>query len=164
MILVLMGVSGCGKTTVGVRLAEELGWEFIDGDDHHPPENRQKMGLGEGLTESDRAPWLRKLVGLILRRAGEGKQAVLACSALSASSRRLLGACPGVRFVHLVGPFALIRERLVSRRHAFMDSSLLASQFEALERDATVPEVDVRLPITEVVAAVRALLVGEAVV
>ena len=158
-----MGVSGCGKTTVGARLAEELGWEFIDGDDHHPPENRQKMGRGDPLTEADRAPWLAGLLSLIQSRAGQGEQAVLACSALSASSRRLLDACPGVRFVHLVGSFALLERRIAGRQHAFMDPALLASQFEALERPAAVPEVDVSLPIAEVVAAVRALILGEPV-
>ena len=88
---------------------------------------------------------------------------MLACSALSASSRRLLDACPGVRFVHLVGSFALLERRIAGRQHAFMDPALLASQFEALERPAAVPEVDVSLPIAEVVAAVRALILGEPV-
>ena len=158
-----MGVSGCGKTTVGTPLAEELGWEFIDGDDHHPPQNRQKMGRGEALTEADRAPWLQGLLSLIQTRAGQGQEAVLACSALSASSRRLLGACPGVRFVHLVGSFALLEERIAGRQHAFMDPALLASQFEALEQPTAVPVVDVRLPVAEVVAAVRGLILGEPV-
>ena len=137
MVIVLMGVSGSGKTTVGVRLAAVIGCGFYDGDDYHPPANVEKMSGGTPLTEADREPWLRTLGRMIGEWAGAGEDAVLACSALSARSRALLGTGrPGVELVYLKGATELIAARLAARRGHYMPAGLLRSQFAALEEPA----------------------------
>jgi carbohydrate kinase (thermoresistant glucokinase family) len=141
MVVLLMGVSGAGKTTLGERLARELGCRFIDADDYHPPENVRKMAAGVPLEDADRWPWLERLNGLL--RAERG--AVLACSALKEKYRRRLAeGVADFRTVHLRGGFDLIHGRLQARQHRYMPSSLLQSQFDALEppgADALVVEV-----------------------
>ena len=140
MIVVLMGVSGAGKTTIGKLLAERLGAPFIEGDDHHPPANVAKMASGVPLEDGDRWPWLARL-NEILRKE---KHAVLACSALKDVYRkRLLDGIAGARLVHLQGDKALIAGRLRERRHRYMPASLLDSQLAILEppRDAIVVDV-----------------------
>jgi gluconokinase len=135
MIVLVMGVSGSGKNTVGEVLAERLGFEFIDGDDYHPAENVAKMAAGTPLTDADRWPWLDRLNSLL-----KGKtNAVLACSALKAAYReRLRQGIHDFRIVYLEGSEALIAKRVAARKHRYMPASLLASQFAALEppRDA----------------------------
>src|SRR5262249_19143148 len=130
MVVLLMGVSGSGKSTVGRLLAEQLGWEFIDGDDFHPPENVAKMGRGEALTDDDRAGWLTTLRGLIDDRLQAGRSASLACSALRESYRERLraGRTAEVPLVYLRGDEALLRSRLTERRGHFMKVDLLESQ------------------------------------
>jgi len=143
VIVVVMGVTGAGKTTVGRLLARALACEFLDADDYHPAANVAKMRAGEPLTDADRAPWLARLNEVLQARAGSG--VVLACSALKAGYReRLLAGIPGARLVYLRGAKALIASRLAARRGHYMDPALLASQFAALEepRDAIVADVD----------------------
>jgi gluconokinase len=146
MIVVVMGVSGAGKSTVGALLAQTLGWIFLDADDFHPQANVEKMRRGEPLTEDDRAGWLDALARRIDALVTRGDAAVLACSALRASHRaRLRAAHPdAVRLVHLHGEPALIRRRLEQRRGHFMPPGLLDSQLSTLELpdDALVVDVD----------------------
>lgn len=159
MIVVPMGVAGSGKTTVGRLLADQLGWTFVEGDDFHPPENVAKMRRGEPLTDADRMPWLRALRAQIDALAAAGQSAVVTCSALKQAYRDVL-ACghPEVRFVWLTAPPGLIRDRLAHRVSHYMPLVLLASQLEALEEPAGVPEFDATPPPAEVAAAIRARL------
>lgn len=138
--IVVMGVAGCGKTTVGKLVAERLGWRFLDADDFHSPENVEKMRSGQPLTDDDRWPWLDRLNGL-LRDDGP---AVLACSALRQRYRERIGAgIDGVQWVHLAGSFELIGSRLAARKGHYMPASLLVSQFDALEPPSTALTIDV---------------------
>ena len=130
MIVLVMGVSGSGKNTVGEPLAQRLGWKFIDGDDYHPPGNVKKMAAGIPLQDDDRWPWLDRLNGILRQE----KNAVVACSALKeAYRRRLLAGIADCVIVHLHGSFELIRGRVEQRRHRYMPASLLQSQFDTLE-------------------------------
>ncbi len=147
MIVVVMGVTGCGKSTVGAALAERLGWRFLDADDFHPPANVAKMAAGTPLADEDRWPWLDRLASELRTVEGAGGNVVLACSALKEAYRSRIGAAGDVRFVHLAGDQATIASRLAGRKHRYMPASLLASQFAALERPANAVEVDVRLPV-----------------
>jgi len=149
-----MGVSGCGKSTVGALLAERMGAEFLDADDFHPPENVAKMAAGAPLDDADRAPWLARLNAELRRR----RHSVLACSALKETYREALRHGVDCRFVHLRGGFELIQARLAARRHRYMPASLLESQFAALEPPAGAIEVDVAAPPAECVAAILAQL------
>lgn len=136
-VIVVMGVSGSGKTTVGRRLAERLGWPFLEGDALHPEANVEKMARGEPLTDEDRRPWLARIAGVIEAQVDEGQPAVIACSALKRRYReRLRQAGEKVVFVHLAGDFELIRQRMEARENHFMGAEMLRSQFEALERPA----------------------------
>jgi carbohydrate kinase (thermoresistant glucokinase family) len=134
VILVVMGVSGAGKSTIGVLLARALGYPFQEGDDLHPPANIEKMRSGRPLTDADRAPWLARVAALIddWRRHGEG--GVVACSALKRAYRAvIIGDRPGVRLVYLEASYELIRRRVEARRGHFMPVALLRSQFDDLE-------------------------------
>ena len=151
MIVVLMGVSGAGKTTLGEALAQRLGFRFIEGDDYHPEANVAKMAAGQPLDDADREPWLDR-INAVLRKQ---EQAVLACSALKERYReRLARGIEDIRWVYLKGAPELLRARLAARRHRYMPASLLESQLAALEppRDAIV--VDVRAPVASCVAAI----------
>jgi len=140
MIVVLMGVSGVGKTTIGKLVAARLGWRFIEGDDYHPPENVAKMAAGIALEDADRWPWLEALN----RRIAAERNAIVTCSALKESyRRRLLAGIAEPRIVYLHAPKALIVARLAERKHRFMPASLLDSQFAALEPPAQAIGIDV---------------------
>jgi carbohydrate kinase (thermoresistant glucokinase family) len=156
MIVVVMGVSGCGKTTVGRLLASRLQLPFLDADEFHPPANVAKMAAGTPLTDEDRRPWLE----LLNRKLLEHKDAVLACSALKESYRRALARdLADYRFVHLRGSLELIRARLAERKHRYMPASLLESQFAALEPPADAIVVDIAQDpdrcVTRILAALR---------
>jgi carbohydrate kinase (thermoresistant glucokinase family) len=159
--VVVMGVSGCGKTVVGGQLAQRLGALFIDADDLHPPANVEKMRVGVPLDDADRAPWLA-LLNMRLREAvAEGRSVVLACSALKQRYRdRLAEGLPCLRFVHLVGSRDLIAARQATRQHRYMPSSLLDSQFATLEAPADAIAIDVALPVDEVVETAARGLAG----
>ena len=155
MIILLMGVSGSGKSTVGRLLADTLGWTFCDADDLHPPANLEKMRQGIPLEDTDRMPWLQLLADRIDGWLLHGTDAVMACSALRESYRRMLVPDPTrVRVVHLTGDFSLIEARLRTRSGHFMPPALLRSQFEALEAPADAIVVDVALPPEEIVARI----------
>jgi gluconokinase len=156
MIVVLMGVAGTGKTTIGTLLGHELVWPFHDADDFHPPANVEKMRRGIPLTDADRDGWLAALRAFIDGLAGP---AVLACSALKAAYRdRLAGGRDDVRFVHLTGDPALLRQRLEQRRGHYMPASLLDSQLATLEPPADAVTVDVAGTPEEIVATIRRAL------
>jgi gluconokinase len=135
MLVVIMGVTGVGKTTVGRLIAGRLGARFVDADDFHPPENVAKMRAGIPLDDDDRQPWLAALNAQLREAARRGEAVVLACSALKSAYReRLREGIPGLRFVHLVGARELIAERLGARPGHYMNPALLDSQFATLER------------------------------
>jgi gluconokinase len=159
MVIVVMGVAGSGKSTVGRLLARNLGWGFTDGDDFHPAANVAKMAAGSALTEADRAPWLAALRARIEAALAAGEDVVVACSALKESHRQLLRVDPEkVRLVYLQGDPRTIAERLLARQGHFMKEQMLASQLAALEevRDALV--VDIEPPPEEIVRQIRAAL------
>ena len=158
MIVVLMGVCGCGKTTVGRALAQELGWTFVEGDDLHPQANVAKMASGSALTDDDRWPWYDRIVLELSRLAGQGRHVVLACSALRQAYRNRLARAGDVRFVYLKGDPATIEPRLTGRKGHFMPASLLASQFAALEEPAGAIVVDIAQPAPAQVAAIARVL------
>lgn len=162
LIVVLMGVSGSGKTTVGRLLAQELGWEFYEGDQYHPPENIAKMSSGIPLGDADRWPWLRRLRDLIAGLEAGGGSAVIACSALKQSYRDLLGETgAAVTFVYLKGGGELIGQRLAGREGHFMPTSLLDSQFADLEEPQNAITAEVDRPPEAIAAQLRAALRGE---
>ena len=155
MIVVVMGVCGCGKTTVGKALAAALGWRFFDADDFHPPANIEKMAAGIPLTDTDRWPWLDRLAAEMGAIERAGGHAVLACSALRQAYRDRLAVAGDVRFVHLRGDRATIAARVAARPGHYMPATLVDSQFAALELPAEAIDVDITLPVAEQVAVVR---------
>jgi gluconokinase len=155
MIVIVMGVVGAGKTTIGQLLAEQLGWTFADADDFHSPANVEKIRRGIPLTDEDRQPWLESLRKAISDWIASGNDAVLACSALKSSYRQLLAVGPAVRFVFLKGDASLIAARLRARHGHFADEKILASQLADLEEPEGAIVVDISPTPPEIVAEVR---------
>ena len=137
LVIVVMGVSGCGKSTVGRVLAERLGWVFQEGDDLHPASNVAKMRAGVALTDEDRWPWLDRVAAWIDGRLAADESGVVACSALKRTYRERLARPGGVAFVHLALDRHTLEERLAGRRGHYMPAALLASQLETLEEPGT---------------------------
>ena len=160
MIILLMGVTGSGKTTVGSLLAQKLGWEFDDADGYHPAANIEKMSRGIPLDDADRAPWLAALREAILQYIAQKKNVVLACSALKRDYRDELAVGPEVRLVYLKGSYEVIAARLRKRLGHFAGEGILAGQFRDLEepRDAIV--VSVEGDPEEIVGQIRRAVVG----
>ena len=155
MIVLVMGVAGVGKTTIGELLVRALGWRFIDADDYHPPENIAKMKAGIPLEDADRWPWLSHLN----RELKRYDDAVIACSALKERYReRLLQGIARYRIVYLQGAPELIRSRMATRTHRYMPALLLDSQLAALEPPTDAIAIDVAAPPEQSVAAILAQL------
>ncbi|XP_078070611.1 putative gluconokinase isoform X2 [Mustelus asterias] len=177
MILILMGVSGSGKTTVGSRLANKLGWKFFDADDYHPKENKEKMVKGIPLDDKDRIPWLCTLQEILMREKSFGANIILACSSLKRVYRKILtgeqstvntdseqnqeqsqlGCNKEILFVYLRGSIELITKRLESRKGHYMSPSLLQSQFDTLEPPEGTEnfiDINVEKSIPEIVAEI----------
>jgi gluconokinase len=144
MVIVVMGVTGSGKTTIGDLLAQRLGWEFADADDFHSAANKEKMHKGIPLTDADRLPWLTAIHDQITKWLALKQNVVLACSALKQSYRQLLWSGPEVRLVYLKGSYELIAERLRARKGHFADEHILAGQFRDLQEpsDAITVSID----------------------
>lgn len=149
---IVMGVSGCGKSSVGKALAKQLGWDFYDADDFHPPENVAKMASGTPLNDSDRVPWLASLHDLISSSLKADRPGVLACSALKERYRQqLLDGNPNVRIVYLKGSFNLIWSRMEKRTDHYMKPYMLKSQFNALEEPTDALTMDISASVDEIV-------------
>lgn len=153
----IMGVSGSGKTILATALAKRLGWDFIDADDFHSPENIARMTAGIPLGDSDRTPWLAALHEQLLSTLKAGRHPVLACSALKENYRaQLLGGLEGIVIVHLAGSYDLIRSRLEERGGHFMKAEMLKSQFDTLENPPDAFLVDVSVPLEQVLDEILA--------
>lgn len=159
MVIVLIGVAGSGKTTIGQKLAAALGWPFRDADEFHSAANIAKMATGIPLDDDDRRPWLAAIRAYIDERAAKGENAIVTCSALKESYRQVLAdGRPEVKLVHLAGRFGLILDRLSHRAGHFMKADMLESQFATLELPTNALVVDIAQPPDAIVAEIRASL------
>ena len=158
MFILVMGVAGSGKTTVGKALSDALGWPFYDADDFHSAENVRKMASGVPLTDDDRRPWLDRLHKLIAERSEQAENGVLACSALKQKYRTILCADSDVEVVYLKAQPDLIRSRLNLRRGHYMPPQLIESQFRDLEEPQAALSVDAACSTEQAVAFIRAKL------
>ncbi len=145
MIVILMGVAGSGKTTIGQTLANQLGWPFFDADDFHSVANRAKMANDIPLNDDDRADWLSDLRKLLTEKTKARQPIVLACSALKESYRQILQINAEVHFVYLKGTYEQIRERMERRKDHYMSAAMLDSQFKILEEPARALVVDITM-------------------
>jgi gluconokinase len=155
MIILLMGVTGSGKSRVGKQLALELGWRFLEGDDFHSPENIEKLRQGEPLSDEDRKPWLEAIREAIRAAMDRGENAVVTCSALKEPYRRMLQLSEQVIFVYLKATIPLIQERLKKRVGHFMNPNLIQSQFDTLEEPKEALQIDAGLTPAQIIEAIR---------
>jgi gluconokinase len=155
MIIVVMGVTASGKSTVGKRLALELGWRFLEGDDFHSPENIEKLRQGKPLSDEDRKPWLEAIREAIRAAIEQGENTVVSCSALKETYRRMLQVSEEMIFVYLKATISLIQERLKRRAGHFMNPNLIQSQFDTLEEPKKALEIDAGLTPAEIVQVIR---------
>jgi gluconokinase len=158
LIVVVMGVTGAGKTTIGELLASRLGWHFADADQFHPKSNVAKMARGVALTDADRAPWLSAMRSAIQQWISQNRSAVLACSALKQAYRDELKVGPDVRFVYLRGNYDVVAEQLRMRHGHFATETILADQFATLEEPKDAIVIDVGGDPESMVAQIRAQL------
>lgn len=159
MVILLMGVAGSGKTTVGRILAQTLGWSFYDADDLHSEANRLKMSRGIALTDEDRRPWLAAVHALVERCVLNNEDAIVGCSALKQAYRETIVAdLPAVKVVYLKGSPDTIAERLANRHGHFFNRDLMQTQFDTLEEPQDAITVDIGAPPAEIVGAIRARL------
>jgi gluconokinase len=160
--IVVMGVAGCGKSTVAALLAQRLGWDFTEGDALHPASNIEKMRQGTPLNDADRLPWLQEIARTIGDWRAAGRPGIVACSALRRRYREIIAAgAEDLRFVYLRGSFSLIEQRLAARQGHFMPKSLLDSQFMTLEEpaaDEPAITLDIDAPAAELADHVQAAL------
>ncbi|XP_041855084.1 probable gluconokinase isoform X2 [Melanotaenia boesemani] len=184
MIYIIMGVSGSGKSSLGMFLSEKLGWPFHEGDNYHPWENIQKMAHGEPLTDKDRLPWLLKLHEVIERERSSGSDAFMACSALKRQYRQILlygstalttsssgslqdilpPTLPDVFFLYLYGDYDFIYQRMVARKGHYMRADLLRSQFDVLEPpldEENALSLDIRRGITDMAGEVQKHIISQ---
>lgn len=159
-IVMIMGVAGSGKTTVGERLAARLGWPFFDADAFHPPQNIRKMARGLPLSDEDREPWLEAIHDAMVAHVARGESAVFTCSALKRCYRERLshGLEPYLVWVYLKGEYELIQARMQARQEHFMKPALLKSQFDALEEPEGVLTLSVAAPVDALVDTIAAQL------
>ncbi len=150
-----MGPAGSGKTTAGELLAARLSWDFFDGDNFHSPANIEKMSHGIPLGDADRLPWLHSIREAMLQCEAQGRNIVLACSALKRSYRELLLVNSNVKLVYLKGSFELFRERLRARKGHYADEKILAGQFADLEEPTDAITIDAALPPQQIVTEIR---------
>lgn len=155
-LFIVMGVSGCGKTTIGQLLANHFDCPFYDADDFHPAENVAKMASGLPLDDRDRAPWLASLAALLTDHEQKGETAVLACSALKKKYRTQLRVTPQTHFIYLKGSFELIWQRMQARQDHYMKADMLQSQFEALEPPDTTEAIHISIeqPVNQIITQI----------
>lgn len=144
MVIILIGVSGSGKTTIGKLLTKKLNWKFIEGDDFHSKKNKEKMENGIPLTSADRKPWLLSLKKIITKSLEKNENIIIACSALKKAYRKILKINRKVKFVYLKGDFKIIKERIENRKNHFFKVALLESQFNDLEEPKNILNIDIK--------------------
>jgi gluconokinase len=155
VVVIIMGPTGAGKTTIGTLLAKQLNWQFADADSFHPPANIEKMSKGIPLNDADRAPWLAAMRKAILDWIAAGRNVVLACSALKRAYREELRPSPEVKIVYLKGTYALFAERIHRRHGHFAGEGILAGQFSDLEEPGDAITVDAAQSSEQIVAEIR---------
>jgi gluconokinase len=155
VVVIIMGPTGAGKTTIGTMLAAQLNWQFADADSFHPPANVEKMSRGIPLNDADRAPWLAAMRKAILEWIIAGKSVVLACSALKRAYREELRPSPEVKIVYLKGDYALFAKRIRHRRGHFAGEGILAGQFADLEEPDDAIAIDAAQSPEQIVAEIR---------
>jgi gluconokinase len=155
VVVIIMGTTGAGKTTIGTMLAAQLNWEFADADTFHPPANIEKMSRGVPLTDEDRIPWLKAMRKAILEWIAAGENVVLACSALKRAYRDELCPSPEVRIIYLKGDYTLFAERIRQRRGHFAGEGILAGQFADLEEPTDAITIDAAKSPEQIVAEIR---------